>query len=129
MGKEYIVYNLSLKQCSWEKIIRKALGGNFLGGYCQGAIIFGIIFWVQSSRRQLSVGKLSEMAGQFSSVTIVRDAIFLGGSFPWRNNLGGGDYPGCKCPEGTIFLRGNGPNTKSSVTTVKHCSLFKFRFK
>ena len=74
------------------------------------------------------MGQLSEMAGQFSSGTIVRGAIFLGGSFLWRNNLGG-DYLGCKCPEGTIFLRGNCPNTKSSVTTVKHCSLFKFRFK
>ena len=48
------------------QIIRKALGGNFQPeGYCQGPIIFGIIFREQSSRGQLS-------GGQFSSGAIAR---------------------------------------------------------
>ena len=47
----------------------------FLGGYCQGQIIFGIIYLEQSSRGQLS-------GGQFSLGAIVWGAIFLRDNCP-----------------------------------------------
>ena len=75
--------------------------GQFLGGYCQGTIIFGVIFRAQSSRAQLPKGnftrrQLSSEAiagggnnpgeiflGQFSSDVIVRGGGGEGGSIVW----------------------------------------------
>ena len=52
----------------------------FPGGYCQGAIIFGVVFREQSSRGQLSGGQFS--SGAIIWGEIVREAIFLGGNCP-----------------------------------------------
>ena len=89
----------------------KGTQGQFPGGYCQGAIIFGIIFREQSSKRQFSFG------------AIVWGVIFL-----WGNRLGGnnpgGNHPGDNCavghyPGGTNFLRGNCLNTLVNLMHVK----------
>ena len=54
--------------------------GQFLGGYCQGTIIFGVIFRAQSSRAQLPKGNFTPQ--QLSSEEIAGGgnnpcAIFL----------------------------------------------------
>ena len=58
----------------------KGIRGQFPGRFCQGAIIFGVIFREQSSRVQLFGGHMSEE--QFSL-----GAVFLKGSFPGGNYL------------------------------------------
>ena len=56
----------------------------FPGVYCQGAIIFGVIFQEQSSREQLSGGNCLGTDLPSGQLSIIHGAIV------W----GGGDYPG-----------------------------------
>ena len=89
----------------------KRHSGAISRGILRGAIIFGIIFREQSSKRQFSLG------------AIVWGVIFL-----WGNRLGGnnpgGNHPGGNCavghyPGGINFLRGNCLNTLVNLMHVK----------
>ena len=76
----------STGQLCRRQIILKELGGN-IQGYCQGEINFGITFWEQSSRGQLS-------GGQYSS----GDNCPGRGWFYWGVNIPGGSCLGGQLP-------------------------------
>ena len=102
----------------------------FPGGYCQGAIIFGVIVWERSSRVQLS-GR-----GVIFLGVIVRGAIirgnYPGGSFSrWQLSSGdsclGAIMWGATVRKaiirGTNFLGDNCPDTISNITDMGKISI------
>ena len=97
--------NLSLGQCSWGSVFLGAImqatnhlkdnfpRRQFPGGYCQGAIIFGVVIRDQSSRRQFS-------GRQFFSGDNFAWGQLLGGNNPW-----GGHSSSVQLPGGQLYYK------------------------
>ena len=95
------------------------------GGYCQGAIIFGVIVREQLSRGQLSGGQFS--SGVIILGAIIRGAVFLGSNYPRGTVVWGAIMCGATVWKaiirGTNIFGGNCPDTISNIIDMGKISI------